>query len=308
MSQMTIEFGVGKELRAARLKAELKVTDVADELNLRVEHIIAIEKDNYAELPGATYIVGFVKSYAKLVGLNDVHLIDRLMESGFIPNLAPPKKTVDDELAEPVDKSLVGVSFLVLILVSVLALVYFLIVADSTKHAPATENGAIEELIDENADMQSAPKGGSESEEEMVLGQEELIPMLIAEQKIKETAFKIAKDKVIGTKPEGARVMLTALEDAWYQVYNPKTNKTYLNAVLKAGHSVWLENDTDALIDLGRPHKVAMTIDGKGYGLIGPSWGGVVKKLPADANYLIHSYYGEGLDKKSYNRWLKGQD
>lgn len=312
MSQMTIEFGVGKELRAARLKAELKVTDVAEQLNLRVEHITAIEKDNYADLPGATYVVGFVKSYARLLGLNDVHLIDRLMESGFIPSLAPVTGIVEDKVAEPTHKGFLSLLSLVLLMVAIAA-VYFTFFVESSSVKIETTNVELSNL-DTNTDKEDAPSKTDVSEIEEgqipVPAKEGLIPLLVAAESkkvaepIKDTAKDI-KRKIVGTKPDGARVLLTAQQDAWYQVYNPRTNKKYLNAVLKSGQSVWLTSDPDALMDIGRPHKVLITIDGKEFGPAGPSWGGVIKKLSADGDFLIYDYFGKDLNNKSYNQWIR---
>ncbi|MFT7434166.1 MAG: cytoskeleton protein RodZ [Alphaproteobacteria bacterium] len=297
---MTIEFGVGKELRAARLKAELKINEVAEELNLRVEHVIAIEKDQYADLPGSTYVVGFVKSYARLLGLNDVHLVDRLMQSDFIPNLAPETPLMDGEKESSPAKNLLGIAFLVLLLVSILAAIYFFYAS--------TENTLTSDVQVEVEGDVAVPEAAIEKDIVAKPVKEALIPQLMAETAKAEKDADVAKPiKIIGTKPEGARVMLTAVEDAWYQVYNPKTKKTYLNAVLKSGQSVWLKSDPDALMDLGRPHKVKITIDGKEQGIAGPSWGGVIKNLSIDGDYLIHDYYGKGLNDKSYNQWIKNR-
>ncbi|MFT7144889.1 MAG: hypothetical protein ACI8QY_000947, partial [bacterium] len=50
-----------------------------------------------------------------------------------------------------------------------------------------------------------------------------------------------------------------------------------------------------------------ITIDGKEQGIAGPSWGGVIKNLSIDGDYLIHDYYGKGLNDKSYNQWIKNR-
>lgn len=57
--------------RLAQARDDLRLTreEVAARLHLSSRQIQAIEEDNYAELPGPTYVRGYLKSYALLVGL-----------------------------------------------------------------------------------------------------------------------------------------------------------------------------------------------------------------------------------------------
>ncbi len=58
-------------VRLAQARDDLRLTreEVAARLHLSSRQIQAIEEDNYAELPGPTYVRGYLKSYALLVGL-----------------------------------------------------------------------------------------------------------------------------------------------------------------------------------------------------------------------------------------------
>lgn len=305
---MSLEFGIGKELRAARLGAELKITDVAEELNLKVEHLTAIEKDQYGDLPGTTYVIGFVRSYAKFLGLNDAHLIDRLLQSGLVEPLegAAVKPVIEKEKIssslelEPKSRKKLFVGILFAIFVA--GLVY----AFLTSSNQSVEGDVFIEDDAENAEVTYVNPSVETAETEATPAPKAEVNTASA---VVETVSQtpVREIKLLGTKPEGARVLLTALEDAWYQVYHPTTKVVYQNAVLKAGQSVWLEDVDGVLMDIGRPHKMALTIDGKDYGVAGPSWGGVIKRLPTNANYLIHDYYGAGVNEKSYHRWLRDQ-
>lgn len=57
--------------RLAQARDDLRLTreEVAARLHLSSRQIQAIDEDNYAELPGPTYVRGYLKSYALLVGL-----------------------------------------------------------------------------------------------------------------------------------------------------------------------------------------------------------------------------------------------
>ena len=60
----------GAWLRAAREAAGLSEDAVAQQLKLAPRQVRAIEEDDYARLPGRTFVRGFVRNYARLVQLD----------------------------------------------------------------------------------------------------------------------------------------------------------------------------------------------------------------------------------------------
>lgn len=67
---------VGMILAEARAARDLTQDDVADQLNLSSRVIAAIESDDYAQLPGATFVRGYIRAYAKLVGVDEKSVLD----------------------------------------------------------------------------------------------------------------------------------------------------------------------------------------------------------------------------------------
>lgn len=61
---------VGTTLREARLERELELKDIAADTRVPLRHLEAIENGAYDRLPAPTYSVGFVKSFAREVGLD----------------------------------------------------------------------------------------------------------------------------------------------------------------------------------------------------------------------------------------------
>jgi cytoskeleton protein RodZ len=68
---------VGADLRAARLRLGQDLGSVADAIRIKVEHLRAIEESDIDALPGVTYALGFVRSYADFVGLGADECIRR---------------------------------------------------------------------------------------------------------------------------------------------------------------------------------------------------------------------------------------
>ncbi len=68
---------VGQDLRAARLRRGDDLATVSRVLKIRKDHLEAVEEDNFAELPGKTYAIGFVRSYAQYLGLDVAAMVER---------------------------------------------------------------------------------------------------------------------------------------------------------------------------------------------------------------------------------------
>ncbi|MFB1011738.1 MAG: DUF4115 domain-containing protein [Thiopseudomonas sp.] len=60
----------GAMLREARLERDLTVAAVAGHLHLTESAVNSLEADRYQDLPGVTFVRGYMRSYAKLVGLD----------------------------------------------------------------------------------------------------------------------------------------------------------------------------------------------------------------------------------------------
>jgi len=79
--------GVGELLSTARISWGLTVEEVAHHLNLCVDTIHALEQDDYSQLPGYTFVKGYVRSYAKLLKLDEEAAAEKEIERGFSKNL-----------------------------------------------------------------------------------------------------------------------------------------------------------------------------------------------------------------------------
>lgn len=66
---------VGEILREGREALHLSTRRVAKNLLLKVDVITAIEQEDWAKLPEPAYIQGYIKNYAKLLGLDSTRLL-----------------------------------------------------------------------------------------------------------------------------------------------------------------------------------------------------------------------------------------
>jgi cytoskeletal protein RodZ len=64
----------GDRLRLAREAAGLSLADVATRTRITQRHLLAIEKSDFTELPGRTYVTGFARAYARAVDLPEAEV------------------------------------------------------------------------------------------------------------------------------------------------------------------------------------------------------------------------------------------
>lgn len=62
---------LGEKLRAAREAKGISISEVAEQTRIAPMYIECIENDNYKPLPGGIFNKGFVKSYARFIGLDE---------------------------------------------------------------------------------------------------------------------------------------------------------------------------------------------------------------------------------------------
>jgi hypothetical protein len=70
----------GAALKEIRLRLEISLDDMAMETRVQREHLVNIERDNFAELPVAVYTRGFVLNYAKCLSLDPEMVAASYME------------------------------------------------------------------------------------------------------------------------------------------------------------------------------------------------------------------------------------
>ena len=67
----------------ARNEAALSQVDVAEQINLPLRTIKALETDDFENLPEATYVCGYLRNYARVVGINADLLVNTFKEQHY---------------------------------------------------------------------------------------------------------------------------------------------------------------------------------------------------------------------------------
>jgi hypothetical protein len=213
---------VGAELRQAREQQALSVEDVALRTRIPLRFLHAIEAGVHDGLPSAMYAVGFVRTYAKTVGLDPQSLGERFRrEIGYMraPSSMP-------EYLEEADPARVPPRWFVmggLLAALIVALGYWLI---RTQTVPNDEE--IVQAVAGTAPVASQPA-----------------PQVIAPSP---------------APVEAGPVVLTATADVWLRVYE-RNGAKLLERELKAGESWQLPTTAvDPLLLTGHPQALTIRV------------------------------------------------
>jgi cytoskeleton protein RodZ len=131
----------GEMLKQARERLGLAQKDIASQLNLQLDVIDAVEKNDKNRLPVATYARGYIRSYARLLKMDAdmlIHLYDQSSTPlpEIIPNIKKPSQ------ASTRDKPVRAISYLITFILALLLLAWlqskYIVGKNSGGDIPAT--------------------------------------------------------------------------------------------------------------------------------------------------------------------------
>jgi cytoskeleton protein RodZ len=121
--------GLGQMLREARERKGLSLGDVAQTLKLGVRQIQAIEADDWLSLPGQTFVKGFVRNYARLLGLDPAE-VARELDRSFVSqpvtlDISPGTNESLPQAGQPYKRDILAVTAgVVLVVLALLAYMF----------------------------------------------------------------------------------------------------------------------------------------------------------------------------------------
>lgn len=282
--------GPGPALRQARIDLRLNPEDVATQLHLAPRQILALEADDYEQLPQATYVRGYLRSYALFLGLSPESIVDAYNRA--IANRAPATKRVFDRQKPGADhegQSKFG-TFAVggLILVLVIAWWQGREPDDRAREPAAAETPPPMAPGSVPADAASpnapdtvpppaamGPAAGTAPATPPTTGNAAATPSAPAASTpstpatapvapAPEAAATPPKPRPLPKNARQARLVLNASAESWVEVRDARDERL-LYQTLPAGRVVGLEGMAPFRIFLGNADGVAVAIDGEAY-------------------------------------------
>lgn len=72
---------IGEELRTARELRGLSLHEAEEATKIRIKYLAALESEEFHIIPGRVYTIGFLRTYAKFLGIDAEELVSRFKEN-----------------------------------------------------------------------------------------------------------------------------------------------------------------------------------------------------------------------------------
>lgn len=281
--------GPGARLLAARENRNMAVSEVASLLCLDCAVIRAIEQDDFDKLPSTTFVKGYLRGYAKLLGLDGQSLVD---EYDAVTGPSDAGVKVTDMVAER--KSWAGRwVVLTLALSAVLALAWFwsdpadqpvstntmqpsaalvdAVVSGTNSNATA-ETGDEREAVDDVIEqllrgMNNEPAAGSEAAaaeavDSPVQSEASAPSSVESEPSANENTSTSSDAAEASTAPTLTKLRLVGSQTSWVSIRDDRQKRIFRNNI-KAGDSREVSGLPPMIINLGNAEGVDLYVDGQ---------------------------------------------
>ncbi len=216
---------VAMQLKEAREAAGMTIKDIAVKTRVPIRHLENLEAENFGALPGLTYVLGFVRNYARALELDEDELVrqqraelsddDRVRRHYADPSFAP----ADPARIPPKWFAWGGIAVLVAVM-----LIFGVIKLMSS--------GIGTDVVPTSADTT-------------------------------ETTPVAAPTAPAATSAATGPVVLTATEEVWLRIYT-EDGKRLLEKGLQKGETFTIPDDVEKpLLLTGRPQALTATVGGK---------------------------------------------
>jgi cytoskeleton protein RodZ len=302
----------GDVLRTARTARGEDVATVAAKLKMRRDQLEAIESGDYAKLPGRTYVFGFVRTYARYLGLDAEALVQRIKDESAgdadvkAATLVFPEATEERQML-PNGSILIWAMLIAMVIYGITYLTMpdrksattakadqpAVVVEDAKAVAPQTESSIVDAWRAATSEPPVTYVAGAEVlpesndvEEPRLLTDDPALP--------REVAFEIAQvtDIAVSSAPAqttGSRVTFKALEATYIQIKDPKQRggrAVLVSRVLNPGESYEAPNRTGLVMQTGNAGGLQVEVDGRVIGVLGKG-GEVITRIPLDPSYFL---------------------
>ena len=224
---------VGARLVRAREAAGRDLNEIAAATRIPLRHLEAIESGEFEALPSPTYAVGFVRAYARTVGLDEVDLAARVREEMDLPtrHVLSPAGVGSTALPEP--RRIPPSAFAW----TAAAIAVLLLAAFAIWRTGLDDTG----------------------------------PLLAGAEAERVPAAAVAPPPAARTAPAAGPVVLTATDEVWVRVRDG-AGTTLVSRTLQPGERVEVPADAaEPSVTVGRPEALTVTVGGQEMAPLGPA-------------------------------------
>jgi hypothetical protein len=120
-------FEIGNSLREARLRQQLDFSEIERRTKIRGKYLRALEEEQFALLPSETYVKGFLRNYADVLGLDGQLYVDEynsrfVVGEDELVGLRPRRSAVRQQRNRRLESNVVLVALAAITLVTALVI------------------------------------------------------------------------------------------------------------------------------------------------------------------------------------------
>ncbi len=280
-----MEF-VGKHLKKSRLKKNIDLKSVAKELNIQSNLLVRIENNDFSDHFDLVYVIGHIRAYAKLLGLNENEVVKQFKDQNLID-----REDLVEGLPKPLERSnfyfpTKAFSFFSIILISFCF--YFLFIKTNDIYPNYSILPDISESLEseiEEIEIQSALKNVNE-----INSEDSIEEILISTSKdtVNENLFVNEGSVIASTSDNDLTefnnvIKLKFLNPTWIQLRN-KENQIVFSKLMSNDEEHLYSVADNFTLTAGNAGNILVLINGKARGKAGKK-GEVIDSLVISSDF-----------------------
>lgn len=240
---------LGNFLARHRAEQGRDLTDIAMQTRVPLRHLKAIEDGLHENLPAMPYTIGFVKSYARALGLDPEDCALRFRRETTKSDRIEPTihhEPIEDARVPSRRAAIGGIALLGLVAAAIVAWASGWLGGASAPETPveASTTTAAPAVVAEPVVTSSDPVGDVAA--------------------VPATSTSDALPAATATAPAGGPIVVSAREDAWVKIYDSVQKKAVYMGVMAAGDRYEVPADRrDLLLWTGRAGALDVTVGGQ---------------------------------------------
>ncbi|PCK33657.1 transcriptional regulator [Pseudoalteromonas piscicida] len=252
---------LGQTLATARQNAGISFAEIESRLKMTHAQLTKLEQDDYQDLGPETFVRGYIKNYATLLGLNPVDVLAMYQS----PEVPPQKKRMQSfsrrTHKEAHDNRLMMVSYIVLAIVLGSSAFWFW--QTNTAEPEMAQESAVTALEAPETDITNTQEEAQNAAIEQTIDTDvqDTQPVNTPEASASNMAETKPQEQV-KRDPGLSTVVMYFNEESWVEMFDA-TQERVAFGVKKAGYTMTVEGKAPFSVILGKHRAVEVTLDGK---------------------------------------------
>lgn len=239
---------IGTILKSSRLKSEKTLEDISSELCIRKIYLTALEEGDYETLPPVPYGIGYVRTYARYLGLNPERAVKlyKAAAQGEEPEIKE-----ETSVAPEANKSNKWHVIIGVIVLAVVCSIWNLFTSkDTAKVSDVSKEVAAPVVKKEAPKAEDVKKEETEKDEKAAEDEK-------TKEEVKEEMKESKEETPVIDK---TKVVLLFSGESWVEVKDK--NKVYTQGVFHKGDKKELPYVKSLFLTVGRPDNIKVYVKG----------------------------------------------